>query len=96
MKLKTNIGTKLSHFDMWHNYEVTRVKNSKKFKKKFKKFKKFKKSKNWHVALTLTLSGQINGKNQIESFLRKWGPNWDNEKLKDQNEISWQIEGPKE
>jgi len=33
LKLKPNIGTKLSHFDMWHNYEVTRVKNSKKFKK---------------------------------------------------------------
>jgi len=33
LKLKTNIGTKLRHFDMWHNYEVTRVKN-KKIKKK--------------------------------------------------------------
>jgi len=30
LKLKTNIGIKLSHFDMWHNYEVSRVKNSKK------------------------------------------------------------------
>jgi len=38
LKLKTNIGTKLSHFDMWHNCEVTRVKN-----KKFKKIKKIKK-----------------------------------------------------
>jgi len=37
--------------------------------------------------LTLKLSGQTNGKDQIESFLRKWGPNWDNEKLKDQTEI---------
>jgi len=25
--LKTNIGIKLSHFDTWHNCEVTRVKN---------------------------------------------------------------------
>jgi len=29
LKLKTNIGTKLSHFDTWHNDEVTRVKNKK-------------------------------------------------------------------
>jgi len=29
LKLKTNIGTKLSHFDMWHNCELTRVKNKK-------------------------------------------------------------------
>jgi len=27
LKLKTNIGTKLNHFDMWHNYEVTCVEN---------------------------------------------------------------------
>jgi len=27
LKLKTNVGTKLSHFNMWHNCEVTRVKN---------------------------------------------------------------------
>jgi len=27
LKLKTNIRTKLSHFDMWHNGEVTHVKN---------------------------------------------------------------------
>jgi len=27
LKLKTNIGTKLSHFDTWYNCEVTRVKN---------------------------------------------------------------------
>jgi len=27
LKLKTNIGTKLSHFDTWQNYEVTHVKN---------------------------------------------------------------------
>jgi len=45
LKLKTNIGTKLSHFDTWQNCEVTRVKNKKikknskkKFKKKFKKY----------------------------------------------------------
>jgi len=37
LKLKTNIGSKLSHFDMWHNCEVARVKNKKKFKKKSKK-----------------------------------------------------------
>jgi len=49
LKLKTNIGTKLSHFDTWHNGEVTRVKNKKISKKKFKKFKK---TRNWHVALT--------------------------------------------
>jgi len=29
LKLKTNIGTKLSHFDTWHNCEVTRVKKKK-------------------------------------------------------------------
>jgi len=29
LKLNTNIGTKLSHFDMWHNCKVTRVKNKK-------------------------------------------------------------------
>jgi len=81
LKLKTNIGTKLSHFDTWHNYEVTSVKIS----KRIKKIKK--KNRNWHVVLTLKLSGQTNGKDQIESFLRKWGPNWDNEKLKDQTEI---------
>jgi len=57
LKLKTNIGTKLSHFDMWHNGEMTHVK--KKFKKKIQKIlKKFKKTRNWHVTLTLTPSGQ--------------------------------------
>jgi len=64
--------------------------------KKFKKIQKFKKTRNWHVALTLTPFGQTNDEDQIESFLRKWGLNWDNEKLKHQTEISWQIEGPKE
>jgi len=29
LKLKTNIGTKLSHFDMWHDCGVTRVKKKK-------------------------------------------------------------------
>ena len=47
------------------------------------------------MVLTLTVSGQTNDEDQIESFLRKWGPNWDNKKLEDQTEISWQIEGPK-
>jgi len=50
VKLKTNIGIKLSHFDTWHNCEVTRVKNKKKFKKIQKKiqkkFKKLKKTRN--------------------------------------------------
>ena len=60
-----------------------------------KNSKKKKKTRNWHVALTLTPSGQ--------SY--RWGPNWvifkkmrtnrDNEKLKDQTEISWQIKGSK-
>jgi len=50
--------------------------------------KKFKKTKNWHVTLTLTPSGQTNGEDQIESFLIEWGPNWDNEKLEKQTEIS--------
>jgi len=27
LKLKTNIGTKFSHFDTWHNGEMIRVKN---------------------------------------------------------------------
>jgi len=27
LKLKTNIGTKLNHFNTWHNREVSRVKN---------------------------------------------------------------------
>jgi len=40
LKIKTNIGTKLSHFDTWHNYEVTHVKNFKNLKKNSKKFKK--------------------------------------------------------
>jgi len=48
------------------------------------------------VALTLTPSSETNDDDKIESFLRKWGPNWDNEKLEDQTEISWQIEEPKE
>jgi len=39
LKLKTNIGTKSSHFDTWHNGEMTRVKN-KKFKKNSKNIKK--------------------------------------------------------
>ena len=39
---------------------------------------------------------KVNGDDQIESFLRKWGPNWDNEKLENQTDITWQIEGPKE
>jgi len=43
LKLKTNIRTKLSHFDMWYNGEMTRVKNKKKFKKFKKCKKKFKK-----------------------------------------------------
>jgi len=30
LKLKTNIGSKLSHFDTWHNCEETRVKTNKK------------------------------------------------------------------
>jgi len=51
LKLKTNKGTKLNHFDTWHNCEVTCVKNS-------KIFKKFKKTRNWHVSLTFTLFGQ--------------------------------------
>jgi len=33
LKLKTNIGIKLSHFDTWHNGEMTRVKNKIKIKK---------------------------------------------------------------
>jgi len=37
LKLKTNIGTKLSHFDTLHNCEVTRVKNKNKKLKKLKK-----------------------------------------------------------
>jgi len=53
LKLKANIGTKLNHFDMWHNCEVTRVKN-----KKIQKIQKFKKTRNWHVVLTLTSFGQ--------------------------------------
>jgi len=44
LKLKTNIGTKLNHFNMWHNCEVTRVKNQKKSKKNQKKIKKIKKN----------------------------------------------------
>jgi len=38
---------------------------------------------------------KVNDEDQIESFLRKWEPNWDNKKLEDQTEISGQIEGPK-
>ena len=75
---------------------MTSVKNSKNSKAIQKKFKKFKKTRNWHVASTLTSSGQTNGEDQIESFLRKWGSNWDNEKFEYQTEISWQIEGLKE
>jgi len=41
LKLKTNIGTKLGHFDTWHNSVMTRVK--KKFKKKSKNSKKIQK-----------------------------------------------------
>jgi len=32
LKLKTNVRTKLNHFDMWHNPDVTRVKNKNKIK----------------------------------------------------------------
>ena len=60
LKLKRNIGTKLNHFDTGHNYEMTCVKNKKKIKKIIKKIT------NWHVVLTLTLSGQSNGNDQIE------------------------------
>jgi len=42
LKLKTNIGTKLSHFDTWHDCEVTRVKK-KKILKNIKKFENLKK-----------------------------------------------------
>jgi len=35
------------------------------------------------VAFTLTPFDQTNGKNQIESFLIKQGPNWDRKKLED-------------
>jgi len=45
LKLKTNIGTKLSHFDTWQNYEVTRVKNLKNSKKNKKNKKKIQKKK---------------------------------------------------
>jgi len=42
----SNIGTKLSHFDMWHNCEVTHVKN-KKLKNILKNIlKEFKKTRN--------------------------------------------------
>jgi len=37
------MGTKLSHFDTWHNCEVTRVKNKKKILKILKKIKTIKK-----------------------------------------------------
>jgi len=46
LKLKTNIETKLSHFDTWQNCELTRQKEKKiqkknsKFKKKIKKYEK--------------------------------------------------------
>jgi len=40
LKLKTNIGTKLSYFDTWHNGEMTRVKNKKKNQKIQKKIQK--------------------------------------------------------
>jgi len=43
LKLKTNIGTKLSHFDTWHNCEVTCVKKKKIQKKNTKNIKKIKK-----------------------------------------------------
>jgi len=46
LKLKINVGTKLSHFDTWHNCEVTRVKNkNKKSSKNLKKLKNSKKPK---------------------------------------------------
>jgi len=37
LKLKTNVKIKLSHFNMWHNSEVTHVKIKKKLKKNQKK-----------------------------------------------------------
>jgi len=46
LKVKTNIGTKLSHFDTWHNGEITRVKNSKKIQKNSKKIQKKNSKKN--------------------------------------------------
>jgi len=39
LELKTNIRTKLSHFDTWHNCEVTCVKSKKKLTKLKKKTK---------------------------------------------------------
>jgi len=44
LKLKTNIGTKLSHFDMWHNGKMTHVKNKKNSKKNSKNIKKIQKN----------------------------------------------------
>jgi len=49
LKLKTNIRTKLSHFDTWHNCEVTRVKNKKNFKKILKKNSKIQKFKKLEI-----------------------------------------------
>jgi len=42
--LKTNIWIKLSHFDTWHNREVTRVKKKKIQKKNSKNIKKIQKN----------------------------------------------------
>jgi len=51
LKLKTNIGTELIHFDTWHNCEVTRVKIK-------KKIQKIKKNQKLTRGVDLTPSGQ--------------------------------------
>jgi len=63
---------------MWHNCEVTRVKD----KKNSKKLEIDTWCWLWHCLV------KINSNDQIESLLRKWGSNWDNKKFEDQIEIS--------
>jgi len=44
LKLKTNIGIKLSYFDTWHNGEMTRLKKNKTIQKNSKNSKNIKKN----------------------------------------------------
>jgi len=67
LKLKTNIGTKLNHFDMWHNCEVTRVKT-----KKIKKNQKIKKKQKLTFGIDFnTVWSKLTATTKLNHFYKK-------------------------
>jgi len=69
LKLKTNIGTKLNHFDTWHNGEMTRVKNKKIQKKNQKILKNFKKNQKLTRGINLnTVWSKLTVKTKLNHF----------------------------